>query len=144
MLFNTVTNVASVLREFRKATSDFPKAISKAVASNAKLVIRGSVEQADMLIYSTPEGEYHRTKNLRRSNKVEKISNLAWLVYNDAEYAEYVHDGTSRMDPRPWMGNAIDLLAQTMEDNLLEAGTSALEGQRILDIGVQDAGGSQD
>jgi hypothetical protein len=142
-MFSAITNVGQVLEEFRRAASDFPVAVATAVANNAKMVLRESIKQIDDLVYSVPEGEYHRTKNLRRANKIEKVSELAWLVYNDAEYAEYVHDGTSRAEPKPWMGNAIDLLAPDMEDNLVEAGTSAFTGQR-LGTGEQDAGDSQD
>lgn len=124
-----LSNIDAKRIEWRKKIEEFPKAIDAALGANAVLALRESIVQIDALIYSTPESEsYHRTKNLRRSNKVEKLGEMTWLVFNDAEYAEPVHDGTSQMQPRPWMKNAIDTVQEKMDENLLEAGTRALAG----------------
>jgi HK97 gp10 family phage protein len=115
--------------EFHKKVEEFPEAIDKAVGQNAAMALKETIVQIDALIYSTPESPtYKRTKNLRRSNKIKKLGPMAWLLYNDAEYAGAVHNGTSRVGPRPWMRNAIDAKQSDMTDNLVRAGLEALEG----------------
>lgn len=122
------SNLEEVGREARAAFGRFPQAIGKAMEQNAKLALKASITQIDVLIYAMPAADtYIRTKNLRRSNKLEKLSTFTWLIYNDAEYAGYVHDGTSQRVGRPWMGNAIELSEPVMERNLVRAGARALE-----------------
>ena len=126
--FDIRSNLGEVQREADRAFSGFPQAIGRAMRENAKVCLRGTIVQIDALIYSQPEfGHYHRTKNLRRSNKLEKVSNFTWLLYNDAEYAGHVHDGTENMTGRPWMANAIELAEEQCERNLLIAGSRALD-----------------
>lgn len=48
------------------------------------------------------------TGNLRSSNEKEVLaSELEAIEYNDAEYALFVHNGTSRQASQPWMRNAL-------------------------------------
>lgn len=122
------SNLPEVGREARAAFGRFPQAIGQAMQQNAKFALKAAITQIDVLIYAMPAADtYIRTKNLRRSNKLEKLSTFTWLIYNDAEYAGYVHDGTSEMTGRPWMANAIELSEPVMERNLVRAGSRALE-----------------
>lgn len=61
---------------------------------------------ADRLIYDTPPSpNYVRTGNLRRSIGSEEVGDVV-EVYAEAEYAEYVHEGTRHMAPRPFLARA--------------------------------------
>lgn len=58
------------------------------------------------LIYDTPEGDYERTGLLAASGGSEVYKGKG-IVYNEAPYAEYVHEGTRRMQARPWLEAAL-------------------------------------
>ena len=122
------SNSEDAERQARAAFASFPGAISRAMTENSRIALKFTIVQIDLLIYSTPGADtYVRTKNLRRSNKRERLGSLSWLLYNDAEYAGFVHDGTSEMAGRPWMANAIELAEPVMEANLVTEGTRAIE-----------------
>lgn len=48
------------------------------------------------------------TGRLVTGNKKHLVNNYAIEFYNNTPYAGYVHNGTSRMQARPYMENAID------------------------------------
>jgi len=137
-MFGVMSNVEKKQEEFRKRAMKIPDAIDKAVGINARTALKESIVQSDELIYITPLAPYYyRTKNLRRSNKIEKMGWAAWLVYNDADYAGYVHDGTSVMPARPWMQTALDLKGPEMIENLYNVGTLILEGGELTDTSAR-------
>lgn len=120
------SNIKKVIAETRTSIRRFPEEIDKAVGQNAVTVLRESIVEIDALIYGTPPAPtYKRTKNLRRANQIRRQGPLAWLMFNDAKYAGAVHDGTSRMPPRPWIQNAIDRKEKEMEENLVNGGLNA-------------------
>jgi len=123
------TDALEEIHRWHEEVQAFPEAIDKAVGANAALALKETIVKIDELIYATPEPEnYHRTKNLRRANQIKKLGTMAWLLYNDAAYAGYVHDGTSVLQGRPWMQNAVDAVQDQMDENLVKAGMAALEG----------------
>ena len=62
------------------------------------------------------------TGNLRDTHRTE-ISKLSAKLYPTANYAKYVHEGTSRVDARPWLDHAKNAQARNVQE---------LEG-RLLD-----------
>ncbi len=108
---NINSNARQARENLRRAREAIPTALSNVIGNLAKRGLRDSVREIDELVYSTPESpSYPRTKNLRRANKIRPVGPFSWMLYNDAEYAGHVHDGTSQMEPRPWMRNAVDAL----------------------------------
>ena len=133
--FKLTTDISKKAAKWLEKISQFPEEIDKAVGNNAALALRESIVEIDALIYSTPESPgYHRTKNLRRSNKIKKVGDAAWLIYNDAKYAPPVHNGTVAVRARPWMKNAIDRKQSEMTNNLVKAGTAVLQGDGLDDL----------
>lgn len=60
--------------------------------------------------YSQPYPVSVNTGQLKRSLKIKKISNGKYKVFADIEianYADWVHNGTSRMRPRPFLDDAV-------------------------------------
>ena len=60
--------------------------------------------------YSQPYPVSVNTGQLKRSLKIKKISNGKYKVFADIEianYADWVHNGTSRMRPRPFLKDAV-------------------------------------
>jgi HK97 gp10 family phage protein len=139
------SNIDEEYRKFKARADKIPNAIDQTVGTNAKIVLKESIVQIDDLIYSQPQSPsgYERTKNLRRSNKISKLSYATWLVYNDAEYAGYVHDGTSAMPARPWMQNAIDNKQAEMSKNLEDVGVRIFSGEELarIDLSMEDITG---
>lgn len=141
-MLSILSDATKEAEQWRKRVEAFPEGIDKAVGNNAKLVLKGSIEMIDDLIYSTPEGPtYQRTKNLRRANKIERLAPMSWLVYNDAEYAGFVHDGTTTMPARPWMGNSVDANEVQMRQNLEDAGIEVLGGGDVRVDEIPETGG---
>ena len=123
------SNVGEVHREVQVALARFPIAMANAHAENARTLKEASEVEADLLIYSTPPSSgYVRTTDLLRSHKVVPLSNFSWMLINDVPYAGYVHDGTSKMEARPWMANAVEWVQQELDDNLLDTGERVLSG----------------
>jgi len=123
------SNIPQILNMMRAGGAKFGKTIEGAIMENGKLVLKECIVQIDALIYSQPESPYYRrTKNLRRSHHMRKIAPLAVLIFNDAQYSGWVHDGTIKMSARPWMEQAIANTAEVQIQNLTEAGTKALLG----------------
>ena len=48
-----------------------------------------------------------RTGFLRSRLQIKQLNQYAGLVYDDAFYSVFVHDGTSRMYPRPFLAEAV-------------------------------------
>jgi HK97 gp10 family phage protein len=82
-----------------------------------------------------PEGKGRKGKkggNLRQRHR--NLSESKWhIAYGvdkkEVPYAEYVHDGTSKMAPRPWLDYTFDTSARQIEklqEQLLEAITRDL------------------
>lgn len=70
--------------------------LDQAVAAGAAQLQRGIMQQAmSMAIIDTG--------NLINSHTRRKLGPLAWQIVSPAEYSVYVHMGTTRMRPRPWM-----------------------------------------
>lgn len=123
------SNVEEVYREVRVAFARFPSEMARAHAENARTIREAAEVEADLLIYSSPPSiGYVRTTDLLRSHKVLPLSEFSWLLINDVPYAEYVHDGTSQVEARPWMANAIELVQAELDDNLLDTGERVLSG----------------
>lgn len=53
--------------------------------------------------------------NLRDTHRT-KIKSLKGVLFPTADYAEYVHDGTRRMDARPWL----DVIKRDIQPKLKE------------------------
>lgn len=122
------SNIEEVHREVRIAFQRFPSQMARAHAENARTIREAADVELDVLVYgSPPSDEYVRTYDLMKGNKVAPISEFAWLLHNDVEYSGYVHDGTSQMEARPWMANAVDLVQEELDDNLLRTGTELFE-----------------
>lgn len=47
-----------------------------------------------------------RTGRLVSNNKWKMVGNFKLVLYNETPYAYWVHNGTSRMEPRPFMEQA--------------------------------------
>lgn len=88
------------------------------VAETAAAVEAETKNQLDVLIYRTPERGYRRTGNLRNSVRHKLVSRNVAEVQAHAEYARAVHEGTSRMGPRPYMANALKRDAPRMAERL--------------------------
>lgn len=54
-------------------------------------------------------------------------TDATWVVGTPAEYAIYVHEGTSRMEGRPFLTDAIDEVVRTAGDDLAKRADSADE-----------------
>ena len=66
--------------------------------------------------YSQPYPISVNTGQLRRSLKIKKIANGKYKVFADSEianYAHWVHDGTSRMRPRPFLDDGVKSVINT-------------------------------
>ena len=64
------------------------------------------------------------TGNLRRSNNYvvyEDGGAIVGLVYNNADYAVFVHEGTSKMEGRPFLYDAVVLHANDIREGMLKA-----------------------
>lgn len=126
------SNIDEQYAKFKERANKVPDMIDKAVALNASIAMKSTIFHIDQLVYEQPNsGDYSRTKNLRRSNKLKKLEFATWLLYNDADYAGYVHNGTSQMEARPWMATAIKMTTPTMSKNLEELGMKIMDGGSV-------------
>ncbi len=66
------------------------------------------------------------TGRMRAAMKKRKIQQLAVGVGPKVNYGVYVHEGTSKMEARPFMEWALDLGARRMIDNELKNVSSSL------------------
>jgi len=109
------SNINVLVSEMKGMGAGFGAGVDKAVGEAAKTFLKDCIVEIDSLIYSqTGSPYYHRTKNLRRSHKIRRITSGVWLVFSDksvAAYGNIVHDGWKNskggsMPSRPWMSNA--------------------------------------
>ena len=123
------TNIPQILSAMKAGGGRFSSAAQNSVMENGKLVMKECMVQIDALIYSTPPSpSYRRTKNLRRSHHMKKIAPMAVLIYNDAQYSGWVHDGTYKMAARPWMERAIANTIGEQKNRLTRDGLKAFQG----------------
>lgn len=139
------SNVEEEYAKFKERANKVPDMIDKTVALNASIALRSAIFHIDKLIYQVPAGDYSRTKNLRRGNKIRRLDFATWLLFNDVEYSGYVHDGTSQMEARPWMATAIKMTQPTMTKNLEDIGIKIANGDENVQLPTgTDVGGAQD
>lgn len=81
--------------------------------------------ELDRLIYDTPESpNYQRTTNLYHSTARKMVTPTSGVVSSGdarAPYAQYVHEGTDNMPPRPYLNNAAKNVEAGMEQHLEKA-----------------------
>lgn len=92
-----ITNQTEIMRAFGMAPSIMAKNLSKAMKASLM-----DVRRASMRI--TPVA----TGFLRASHQIEMVSPLQGEVQVMADYAEFVHDGTSHMSARPFLADAAE------------------------------------
>lgn len=68
-----------------------------------------------------------RTGRLVAGNKKQLVNNYTLRLYNEVEYAGFVHDGTSRQEPQPFMENAIDQVKERLPDLYARRATEFIE-----------------
>jgi len=74
-------------------------------------VFKDSIDELNRLVYDQPERGYKRTGALRRSGRLEMIDKGFKISYGgpgtNVDYAQFVEFGTERMEPRPFLRNAV-------------------------------------
>lgn len=104
-----LSNIARARAGFRAAGAAVPVLLSQAFGRNVKRIYDESTKNLQDMVYDQPPTPYYvRTGNLMTGHKLRRAGVFTWIIYNEEDYASYVHDGTSRMPPRPWIQNAID------------------------------------
>lgn len=89
--------------------------LSKAIESGEiggeqfKMIMEAALQLA---ISRTPV----RTGTLAAGNKLKFAGWNSATLYNDVPYAKFVHDGTSRVAPRPFLREAIELVRSRFPD----------------------------
>jgi len=108
-----VSNGHIMTRELQTWAGIMPLRISQAVGKAAHEFMSDCIVEIDNLIYSQPGSPtYHRTRDLRKAHRVEKLSEGVYLIENTMPYAIFQHDGwTDRSGAfhpgRPWMDVAM-------------------------------------
>ena len=98
------------------------EALDNAVTEVSELIEREAMRQLGSLIYETPESpSYKRTGHLKRSLRQKKTGHQKAKVENDAEYAVFVHEGTRRMSPRPFLENSRRRIVPKIPDVVADA-----------------------
>lgn len=119
-MFSIPSNVHTIASTMRKAGAGFLDEMDAAVGDNAKMFLKACIIKIDEKIYSQPPASTYgkgtgrpRTKFLRRSHHIKRLDKARWLLWNDARYAIYQHEGwtdkSGKFHPgRPWMREAIE------------------------------------
>lgn len=71
-------------------------------------------ESADLIADIAEMTAPKKTYRLSEGHRVERVKKFVYRVWNDVYYAEYVHEGTRWMAPRPWLKNAHDEVVSGM------------------------------
>jgi HK97 gp10 family phage protein len=77
-----------------------------------------ALDQMDRLIYDTPLGEGdERTGDLRASLDYDR-DGLELEVYADTDYAVFVHEGTRKESPKPFLTNALKRVESSIDNTV--------------------------
>lgn len=117
-MINLGHNINDIVGEMKSLGNTFLSEVDKAVFEAAKEYMKDCIIEIDALIYSQPASPYYpkRTKFLRRSHHIRRLTQGVFLIFNDASYAEYQHDGWDGHAGRPWMQNPLDRNANKYRD----------------------------
>lgn len=102
------------IKELLKAFSKNPEVVRK---ESGKLMVRAKAEYMRIIMRSPWQLGGHgggapvKTGNLRDTH-VQRITDFSLIISpeptkRDPNYADYVHEGTSRMSARPWLDYAV-------------------------------------
>lgn len=107
------SNVDMLATEMKGLGSQFMSRVDKGVMTAAREFMKDCITEIDSMIYSQPLSVTYgmRTKFLRRSHHLRRITQGVFLVFNDADYALPQHDGWHDRGGvfhrgRPWMDSA--------------------------------------
>jgi len=68
-----------------------------------------------------------RTGFLRSRLQIKQLNQYAGVVYDDAFYSVFVHDGTSRMRPRPFLAEAVHHVQREVPGELQKVVTTCFK-----------------
>lgn len=104
-----LSNLARMRNAFAAAAAATPALLASLAGRNVDKIFEDSKKNLQSMVYDQPPTpSYVRTGDLMRGHRKKRLGFFTWVIYNDEGYASYVHDGTSRVPPRPWIQNAID------------------------------------
>lgn len=107
------SNVDKLANEMKGLGGTFMSSVDKGVMAAAREFMKDCIIEIDSMIYSQPLSVTYgkRSKFLRRSHHLRRITKGVFLVFNDADYALPQHDGWHDRGGgwhagRPWMDSA--------------------------------------
>jgi hypothetical protein len=97
---------ASELRPFFAMGDDFLDIVDSELADAAEQI----KDIAELTAPYDADRKYGTYVNghLKDAHYIKRLKRFVYQVANDTYYAYWVHDGTRKMEPRPWLKNAHD------------------------------------
>lgn len=93
-----VNGLEEVREKFKKYPKQLAGAISRGIKKSGFIL-----EQESKFALTEGPTRAILTGLLRSQNVVRELSDVRVAVYPLVKYAVYIHEGTGRMRPRPWM-----------------------------------------